>query len=68
MNDNHRRTIREFVGYLAELRAGCSPERRRHIRRQAVICEDLRNYSDLVCRDFRTLDKLLHATFAATRS
>lgn len=66
MGNNHRRTIREFVGYLDELRKGCSVERRAFIREQARVCDDLRNYSDLVCRDFSLLDRLLSATFTAT--
>lgn len=65
MNANHRRAVRDFVSYLRELRDGCNEERRKAIKREAIVCEDLMNYSSDVCRDFTLLNGLVQATFRA---
>lgn len=44
---NYMHALRDFTGYAAELEAGCSPERKASLRREAVTCDALMVHSDL---------------------
>ena len=59
---NIDRAIADFRGYIVELETCGDIERRDQIRREAVWCQDLMNYSPEMC-DFTELDKLVHRVF-----
>lgn len=44
---NYARALRDFAGYLSELRSGCDDKRREFIRQEAITCDALMVHSDL---------------------
>jgi hypothetical protein len=68
-NENVEKAIEDFQGYLIELE-NCFDNRKQEIRRAAVTCDDLMNYSDLVADTssprWKLLCELVHNVLVKT--
>ncbi len=61
--------IADFRGYLDEIGKGCGATRKAAIRKDAVTCQDLMNYSSDRCwerDDFRELDSIVGLVLTQT--
>jgi len=66
MNENHKATIMDFLRYVNELTTTkCSNERKLELRKEAVTCADLMNYSMYV--NFDILNYLVSLVFHHTK-